>query len=321
MPRDGVDVIFIGGASRTGSTLLSLLLGSLPGHVAVGEMRYMWLRGLRGNQLCGCGEPFRSCPMWREVMTTALGPIDDLPVLEYTALWNETAGPLAVARSFGPMPRASARRRREYLDALRRVFLALGRVTGGQVIVDSSKFATDCILLSRLPGVRVHAIHLVRDSRAVAYSWQRQKQRPEIYWRDQDMMLMSPLRSSFDWGSMNAAMEFVGPRVERYHRIRYEDLVCDPIATLAGVLPGDMEAAVAEVLAGGHARASTSHTVSGNPLRFERGPLTIKPDVEWITRIDPGDARLVTALTWPLLMRYGYPLSPDGEPTQPAASS
>ena len=45
--RDGVDVVFIGGASRTGSTLLSLLLGSLPGHFAAGEMRYLWLRGSR----------------------------------------------------------------------------------------------------------------------------------------------------------------------------------------------------------------------------------------------------------------------------------
>ena len=58
--RDGVDVVFIGGASRTGSTLLSLLLGSLPGHFAAGEMRYLWLRGLQANQLCGCGEPLSS---------------------------------------------------------------------------------------------------------------------------------------------------------------------------------------------------------------------------------------------------------------------
>ncbi len=49
---------------------------------------------------------------------------------------------------------------------------------GGLVIIDSSKYATDCLLLSQPPGVRVHAIHLVRDSRAVAYSWQRRKPRP-----------------------------------------------------------------------------------------------------------------------------------------------
>ena len=315
--RDGVDVVFIGGASRTGSTLLSLLLGSLPGHFAAGEMRYLWLRGLQANQLCGCGEPFRSCPLWREVMTTALGPLDDLRPETYTALWKQTAGPLAVLRSLGPTSRGSALHRREYLDVLRRVYLALGRVTGGEVVVDSSKYATDCLLLSSLPGVRVHAIHLVRDSRAVAYSWRRKKQRPEIHWRDQDMMLMSPLRSSFDWSSMNAAMEYVGARVDRYDRIRYEDLVCDPVGTLVPIVPDGMGPALVEVLAGGHARGSTSHTVSGNPLRFEHGPLTIRPDDEWLTSIDPGDSRLVTALTWPLLMRYGYAIAPERGESQP----
>ena len=52
------------------------------------------------------------------------------------------------------------------------------------------------------------------------------------------------------------------------------------------------------------ARVDEPHRL-GNPLRFEHGPLTIRPDDEWLTSIDPGDSRLVTALTWPLLMRYG----------------
>jgi hypothetical protein len=309
MPSSDVNVIFIGGASRTGSTLLSLLLGSLRGHLAAGEMRYVWLRGLRGNQLCGCGEPFRSCPFWRQVMTTALGPIDEIDAERYAGLWHEVATPQAVLRSRGRTSDAHADRRHEYLDAMRRVFLAIDRVTGGQVIVDSSKYATDCLLLSRLPGIRVHAIHLVRDSRAVAHSWQRKKHRPEIYWRQQDMSRFSPWRTSFDWGLMNAAMEAVGRKVDRYDRIRYEDLVCDPVGTLEDVLPGEVMASVAEVLSGRHAGGATSHTVSGNPLRFQSGPLTIRPDVEWVSKMDPGDRRLVTALTWPMLMRYGYSLT------------
>jgi hypothetical protein len=309
MSATNVDVIFIGGASRTGSTLLSLLLGSVPGHFAAGELRYLWLRGLQGDQLCGCGEPFHSCPFWREVVSTALGSFDGLDRDHYTRLWRDVATPLAVLRGLAPLPRDRARRRHEYLDALRRVLLSLDRVTGGQVIVDSSKYATDCLLLARLPGVRVHAIHLVRDARAVAYSWQRKKQRPEIHWRRQDMSLFSPWRSSFDWGTMNAAMEAVGRTVDRYELIRYEDLVCDPIGTLGRVLPSDLVGSVADVLGGRHVRGAGSHTVSGNPLRFERGPLRIDPDDEWISRIDPRDRRLVTALTWPLLLRYAYPLN------------
>lgn len=53
-----------------------------------------------------------------------------------------------------------------------------------------------------------------------------------------------------------------------------------------------------------------NHTVAGNPLRFERGAITVRPDVEWRAGLAPGARRLVTALTWPLLLRYGFPLRP-----------
>jgi Sulfotransferase family len=310
MSRSELEVIFIGGSPRSGSTLLALLLNSLPGHFAAGEMRYLWLRGLQGNQLCECGQPFRSCPLWREVVSTALGPIDELRAEHYTDLWKRAAGPLAVWRSLFPRSTDMVRQQHEYLDALRRVVLALGRISGGRFVVDSSKYATDCLLLSRLPGIRVHAIHLVRDSRAVAYSWRRTKRRPEIHWQQLDMELMSPIRSSYKWGSLNAAMEFVGTRVDRYDRIRYEDLVCDPFATLSPVLPSDLRTDLAEVLSGDRVRPGAGHTFSGNPLRFERAPLTIRPDVEWITKMDESDRLLVTGLTLPLLMRYGYPVRP-----------
>jgi hypothetical protein len=305
-------VIFIGGASRTGSTLLSLLLGALPGYFAAGELRYLWLRGLQGNQLCGCGRPFRSCPFWGDVMKGALGPIDELDPEHYLSQWRDVARPMPVLRSEIGLESADTRRQRhEYLDALQRVLQSVDRVTGGQVIVDSSKYATDCALLTRLPGVSVHAIHLVRDSRAVAYSWQRKKARPEIHWQQQDMSLFSPWRSCFDWSSMNVAMEAVRRKVDRYDRIRYEDLVCDPVGVLTALLPAEAASSVADVVSGETAPPTGSHTVSGNPIRFESGPLTIRPDVEWITKLGLGDRRLVTALTWPLLLRYHYRLMPQ----------
>jgi hypothetical protein len=46
--------------------------------------------------------------------------------------------------------------------------------------------------------------------------------------------------------------------------------------------------------------------VSGNPLRFTVGELKIEPDTEWRDRMRPRDRRLATALTLPLLARYGY---------------
>jgi hypothetical protein len=53
---DGRDEnISIGGASRSGSTLLAALLGKTKGFMAVGELRYIWSRGYLNNELCGYG--------------------------------------------------------------------------------------------------------------------------------------------------------------------------------------------------------------------------------------------------------------------------
>ena len=41
---EGPRVVFIGGLGRSGSTILDLMLGQLPGFVAVGELAYVWGR-------------------------------------------------------------------------------------------------------------------------------------------------------------------------------------------------------------------------------------------------------------------------------------
>ena len=63
-----VDVVYIAGDGRSGSTLLSRLLNQLPGWLALGEVRYFWERGLQQNRACECGHPFGECPLWREVV-------------------------------------------------------------------------------------------------------------------------------------------------------------------------------------------------------------------------------------------------------------
>lgn len=56
--------------------ILHNILGQIDGFAAVGELRYIWGRAAIDNQLCGCGERFRNCPFWDEVMTHAFGGLD-----------------------------------------------------------------------------------------------------------------------------------------------------------------------------------------------------------------------------------------------------
>jgi hypothetical protein len=46
--------------------------------------------------------------------------------------------------------------------------------------------------------------------------------------------------------------------------------------------------------------------VAGNPMRFEEGRLGLRPDEAWRDRLAPKERALVTAITSPLLIGYGY---------------
>ena len=66
-------VMYVASWSRSGSTLLDLMLGQIPGFVSVGELRFLWERGVREGQLCGCGAPVPKCPFWSRVLEEVFG--------------------------------------------------------------------------------------------------------------------------------------------------------------------------------------------------------------------------------------------------------
>ena len=80
-----VEVLYIGGSGRSGSTILDSILGQFEGFMSVGEVRFIWKRGLIDDRLCSCGEAFSDCPFWTEVLDRAFGGasgIDPARILE-----------------------------------------------------------------------------------------------------------------------------------------------------------------------------------------------------------------------------------------------
>jgi hypothetical protein len=73
------------------------------------------------------------------------------------------------------------------------------------------------------------------------------------------------------------------------------------LAGFVEVVPGDLD-----FLSGDSAVLSPSHTVAGNPMRFRTGPITLRRDDAWRSKLPRARRLLVTALTAPLLARYGY---------------
>ncbi len=304
MERSAADVLFIAGFGRSGSTLLDRIFGRIEGFVSVGEIRQLWRRGLMEGQLCGCGEPVPECGFWREVLEDAFRrftPDDARRVFSIAHRVDRV-------RTFRALYRDRADDGDEYARILASLFRSVRRVSGARVIVDTSKSITHGLLLRKALGDRVSTVHLVRDSRAVAFSWMRRRRRPEIHWKRAEMPTFGALRTSLDWMLVNT---LIGRARRRFDpgmtRIRYEDLAASPRETVIGMLadvgiplPNDAEVPDRSFTPG------IDHTVSGNPLRFQSATVEIRPDLEWQSALPAGKRRLTTALTWPLLLRYGY---------------
>jgi hypothetical protein len=299
-------VLYIGGWGRSGSTLLSHLLGELDGMVSVGELRYVWQAGPAANELCGCGRQFADCEFWQAVGREAFGgwehvDVEEVLELEADVLRHRNIPLLALPRLFP----AHAAKVGRYAELTGRLYEAILTVSGAHTVVDSTKNPPYAYFLRRAPGVRLRVLHLVRDSRGVVHSWMKKVERPEITGDAAYFEEFSPWKAGIRWMECNLAFDVLRLRTPTV-RMRYEALAAEPAAEVARAMRTLGENVDVSSLTGGSVEVSGQHSVRGNPMRFAHGRQRVKSDEAWRREMARPVRRAVLALTWPLLWRYGY---------------
>jgi len=305
-------VAYVGGSGRSGSTLLELALGS-GACVPVGELRYVWQRGFEENLLCSCGEPFRSCEFWGAVTQRAFGGYDGVDAARMTAIGRRVDRIRYVPSLLSAKLRSDqfGTDLGELTDVLVRLYRSIAAVSGASVLIDSSKDPSYAYLLRTTPGIDLFLLHLVRDPRAVAYSWQRRRLRPEVHGREAYMPTIAPWRTARAWSMRNTMFESLRRMGVPGTRIHYEDMVRSPGSTLSDL--ARRLGVPAPVGLDEEFVPAPMHTMSGNPIRFERQPLRFRADEEWRSSMDATSRLTVVSLTLPLLLGYGYTLRAAGD--------
>jgi hypothetical protein len=303
-------VVYIAGMGRSGSTILGRLLGLNEGWFCAGELSEIWHRSLEPDWLCGCGTPLNKCQFWNSVFEDAFGGIDRVPrhavARERSRFEHYRYIPLMFA-AWGR--RMLASRLATYVDAIEKLYRSIAAISRSRVIVDSSKFPSyGFVVLGLIPGIEPRLVHLVRDPRAVAYSWQRRKLRTDTN-SEAYMPRMTPYRSSLRWSAENIGSEALRfPGTKRSLRLRYEDFVRAPERRRDEIFGLVGEAHSQAPQATGRFDLVRDHSVSGNPDRVNTGKVILREDDEWKTAMGRWQKLMVAATTWPLLLRYGYPL-------------
>ena len=312
--QDKVKVLLITGNGRSGSTLLGVILGQLDGFFNVGEMRRIWDghnserdRELGHEGLCACGEPFGKCPAWGAIFKEAFGGMDVLDREKLSAWCRKFS---MHKRIFAPTMRRTAfpweaKEFEEFLSVLDKLYAAIPRATGTRVVVDASKWPMYGAMLAKLPSVELYILHLIRDPHAVVHSFTRRKEyKPGFV----DIPLQGMLKTIGYWLAVNPAVEkFWGRTAERYMFLPYESFVRDPKTALSRIkeLVGEPDVPL-PIRDNGAIMTGPTHAISGNEVRGSRGEIRLRLDDEWRRKMPWAKRMVISAMTWPLLLRYGY---------------
>lgn len=309
-PASPVKVLSVVGAGRSGTTVLASILGEIDGFVSVGELRWLWERGVVAGRPCGCGASPAECPVWAPVIRTSLdvlpsgGTVEDIIAAQHElAKWRQAARLLRSVGGHGDDWAA--------LRLVRRVSGAacesVAETTGARVVVDTSKRPVDAAVLAGTAGVDLYVLHLVRDPRAVVHSWRRAKQFT-AGGRTATMGTRGLAATVRRWSSNCVWAEALRRRLpeSRWLSMRYEDFAAEPRAQVQRILAHLGESGQLPFVDDHTVRLRPNHIVAGNPSRFTTGEVAIRADEEWRRRMPVRDQVMVATMTAPLALHYGY---------------
>ncbi len=304
-----VDVVFVGGWGRSGSTLLTRMLAEVPDFVAVGEVRDVFLRGIIEDRVCGCGERFSACEFWQAVGDDAFDGWSQLSVPRLKELRVLTDKPWHVPALLKPgLRKTTDEAVSEYGELLRALYISIRNISGARFIVDSSKIASYGAILVRTKGVSPRFVHLVRDPRGTLNSWMKQVHMTDDLDRTRYMPRYNTASGAARYVAYNAEMHAVGTQAP-HMLMKYEDLVTEPETQIREALKfiGVTDSAdLSHFLGSDGVKLGSNHTIAGNPMRHESGWIALRPDNAWREKMPKSKQLTIAGLTLPLLKKYGY---------------
>ena len=300
-------IVYIAGYGRSGTTLLDIALGQHSAIAGAGEVatlsRHVW----SSNEYCSCGQPASNCPLWGPIGRQWTGNFP--PASSMAEYKRDQENIESILSSHRILRRALGRQTfKSYADETFRLLQAIRQHSGKEVIVDSSKLPGRALALASIPGIDLSVIHLVRDGRGVAWSLLQGYRRDLKAGLQKEIKPKSALRTAARWCVVNVVTEALrwklGPG--RYIRVKYEDLVVDPVRTLeriGGMIDLDL-ADIAQKLRGGEP-IEPSHQIAGNRLRMNKSIRLVR-DEAWRTQMPATERAAFDRLGGWLLRRYGY---------------
>lgn len=261
--KDNASLIYLLGAGRSGTTLLATVLNNHPNIQTLGEM-HQFLEFLNDNKPCSCGLPLNECPFWGPVLDDLNFSKEEISVKLEEAKLNE---------QHRNIPGLLVRKKvdKEYLETQDFIFGTIQSLKSNKWLLDSSKYIARYLMLKKSKRLSVKGIYVVRDVRGVINSFSKNVQTPR-----------SPVSTLIYYFAINFFGQLICWLDKEVLKIKYEDLVANPISTTVKIYSHILESEskfedIPSVF-------QIPHIIGGNRLK-KLNSLVIKSDDMWKTKI------------------------------------
>lgn len=284
-------IIYIATLGYSGSTLIDLLINNHSAVQSTGEVMFLdeWMNN---NLLCSCKSKIRDCSFWNDV----IGRINDR---DYYITDSKIDSFIQKYTNF-----SFIRKSKQFQYAMRtyELFKAVQEITGAKYVLDSSKILGRLKLLALSDLFEIWVIHLIRNGLAVACSHLVPKDRPS-YDNGMKTKTVPVYKTAIKWALFNRAAEkYQGTKNIRFFKLRYEDLVKQPVDTMQTIFEW-LGLECPHII--NYPITDNIHNISGSRWRYNRN-VKIRDGDAWKKKVT-FRMRLIFAMIAGIQMkRYGY---------------
>jgi len=297
-----IKVVYLTGFWFSGATILGRSLKSSEEVIYVGEIRDYWTKGLKKNEQCSCGEKFESCSFWSEVTEEYLNsfPSDDIQKISSDLSEIEKTKNYFKLRKFikNKDDNHIGQLLDTYLTHTEKLYESISKVSGKNIIVDSSRLPGRLLALSLSTKIEIYPIYMIRDPRGVVNSLIKKD------FRNFGEIRNSAFKHAITWNIKNLlsldSVNNLDSDDSLY--LEYKNFTKNPAQVLEKIkeklnctLNYEEENGKVSLY------LEPGHVFTGNRSRHDTGKITITEDTKWKQELSWQRKVLVSATSLPVL--------------------
>ena len=297
-----IKVVYLTGFWFSGATILGRTLKSSADVIYVGEIRDYWTKGLKKNAKCSCGEKFESCSFWTKVTEDYINsfPSDEIENISKDLTEVEKTKNYFKLRKFIKNKDDNYVRQLldTYLKHTEKLYESISKISGKNIIVDSSRLPSRLLALSLSTKIEMFPIYIIRDPRGVINSLIKKD------FRNFGKIRTSTFKHILTWNVKNLLSLDSVNKLNSNDTIYlwYKNFTRNP-AQILEKIKKNLNCSLNYEEENGKVSLylEPGHVFTGNRSRHDTGKITIAEDLKWKKELSWQRKILISVTSLPLL--------------------